>query len=74
MKLIILQNQLKKRISQNGKQNKDKITQKKLAFQKLNIIYVLIEIMTTLTQYVSNLPKSFGKYFSTEINVEISQK
>ena len=43
-------------------------------FQKLTIISVATKIITTLTHYVSNLQKPFGKYLSTEINVEISQK
>ena len=47
---------------------------KSLTFQKLIIISIAVEIMTALTQYMSNSPKLFGKYLSTKINIEIYEK
>ena len=40
-------------------------------FQKLTITSVATEIMTPLTNFVSNLPKTFGEKLSTKINDEI---
>ena len=40
----------------------------------MTIIFVATEIMTTLTNYVSNLPNTFERQLSTKINDAISQK
>ena len=43
------------------------------AFQKLTIISVTTKIMIALTNFVSNLLKTFGEQLSTKINHAISQ-
>ena len=45
-----------------------------LSKKKLTIIFVAIDLMKALTNYVSNLLKTFREHLSTEINDAISQK